>query len=971
MTSFDSSLASVQPQSATYTTTSNAAASSSSGPAHPTIDTVFREYLYRNCRDSLFWLEAERYRMNPAPQKATFILRTFFTEGGEFYLTREDFPAQFDPLFSKQRPVSPGSLILEAQDHLKTRLIQLLGPAFMSSTLMQKWNANPAVAISELSVPANGGSLSVFLSPRPTSTVIPPAQLTAVNQPMSPTSVPTLPVATPSAELARSVSPPGRPGHVTHVTIPVPDHLRISPPLNSNAGSMVNGAPVGNASSSSPPPTTSQGTTSPRSFVVANPSQPRDAIAPSDTIMGSAQYSSANQISTHATSMPSLPLNSSSSSINSSTGVASAPGTPTGSSSGGALPQASSQGQLQLPSLSASQLGPVSLANRPKGLSSSNSSNNLNNSSALDRRPSRGSLVDETITSARVSKGLTPSSPAPLKASSQPARVNVIQLVGAVRDKVGLAKKDKERHEREKYFDPTSNGWMLMEVPTLDDLIQDANMMILYYDFLKTIHAEENLLAWIDIELYKSSSASRESRRNAGVDLLVRFFEPTSKSLINIEGVNYKDILKELNERPSRDLFDVAQRVLWDQLAFQCYVRFKESESMRRLFEESTIKGKKKELLKMAQKAVKASSDNASFMTKLEEFAKFKGGFVAFVPNVSDREFQLEDVLYSSDLLVAFREYLNTLNNAAEYLDALNFWFDVEVWKYTAKDNLKEVALNILREYLLPPASGGFPKISILGYDTKPLEVECNERPDKNTFSRLQFWVWRKLKLEQFHLFEHSETLTKFFAGDLPMRQNIPIVRHCETLNELRSKVANDAQFKANSAKVYAKIRIKRQEIQGTNFELDYLLADREYVQILCEFMDKRQARENLAFWTEAEYYKYLISPAEKAVAASKIWDRYFSDKAEIHINVDVSDKTALQTALKDPNSLPYDLFVDCQDTIYGLIAFDLIPKFSVSEQGARLLKVIKRRPPNVAQASFKMGGLEAVKDLRSWLGNE
>jgi len=40
----------------------------------------------------------ERFRGNQISQKATFILRTFFTEGGEFCLTREDFPPQFDPV---------------------------------------------------------------------------------------------------------------------------------------------------------------------------------------------------------------------------------------------------------------------------------------------------------------------------------------------------------------------------------------------------------------------------------------------------------------------------------------------------------------------------------------------------------------------------------------------------------------------------------------------------------------------------------------------------------------------------------------------------------------------------------------------------------------------------------------------------------------------------------------------------------
>lgn len=589
-----------------------------------------------------------------------------------------------------------------------------------------------------------------------------------------------------------------------------------------------------------------------------------------------------------------------------------------------------------------------------------------------ERRASRGSLVDETITSSRVNKTLTGSSPAPLKPTGAPARVNVIQLVGVVRDKVGLAKKDKERKDREKYFDPVTNGWMFMEAPTLDDLIYDANMMIIFYEFLKSIHAEENLIAWVEIELYKGSSSGRETRRNMGVDLLVRYFEPSSKTLINIEGVNYKEILKELNERPARDLFDVAQRVLWDQLAFQCYLRFKDSENVRRLFEEPTLKGKKKELLKLAQKAVKASSDNFNFMAKLDELSRWRAGSVAFIPNVSEREFQLEDILYSSDLLVAFREYLNTLPNANEYLDALTFWFEVEVWRnMVPKEQLKETALQLLKDFILPriPVNTAAPRIVMPGFDTKPLEQEVQERPDKNTFTRLQVWVWRRLKLEQFALFEQSETLTKFLDGNLPMRQNLPIVRHCENLNDLRAKIANDAQFKANSAKVLTKIRHKKQEVQGTNFEFEVLLGDREYVSILCEFLDKRQARENLTFWTEAEYYKHMDSPIEKAGVAGKIWERFFADKADTHINVDVNEKSAIQQALKEPHNLPGDLFNNCQDTIATLITYDLIPKFSVSEQGQRLIKTVKRRPPNQAAPSFRAGGLQAIKDLRSWLG--
>lgn len=61
----------------------------------------------------------ERFRINPIAAKATFILRTFFTEGGEFCLTREDFPAQFDVV----RPSFP---VLRITIHCFTRYFALL-----------------------------------------------------------------------------------------------------------------------------------------------------------------------------------------------------------------------------------------------------------------------------------------------------------------------------------------------------------------------------------------------------------------------------------------------------------------------------------------------------------------------------------------------------------------------------------------------------------------------------------------------------------------------------------------------------------------------------------------------------------------------------------------------------------------------------------------------------------------------------
>ena len=894
---------------------------------------------------------------------------------------------------------------------------------------MTKWNADPNGLVADLHMPSKGGCFSAFLAPAPSraSTAIAP-----VNPHMSaaPGSLKIGSERPLSPPMARATTELNAPAPSSTPTSAASAGINSAPTAAVPASSTPTFAPAAASiatpftplvipKSTSPPPdapTQQQndpqangGPSSPRPFVSATPSNldsnshtsPTRAISPPLSPSGQVYNSPFSAVpasqplaisSSHRQAQNISPPHPVPSSAIPSTS------TPLGQSPPVGMPTLQLHATLppKLANTTPSQSAP-NLFNSPAivsphttqtatqtstgAISSGPSSSQLSNTqpqsarakmiSMSDRRASRGSLVDETLTSSKVNKSLTGSSPAPLKPSSSPARVNVIQLVGVVRDKVGLAKRDKERKDREKYFDPVTNGWMFMEAPNFDDLIYDPNMMIIFYEFLKSIHAEENLIAWVEIELYKCSNAGREARRNLGVDLLVRYFEPTSKSLINIEGVNYKEILKDLNERPARDLFDGAARVLWDQLAFQCYLRFKDSESVRRLFEEPTLKGKKKELLKLAQKAVKTSSDNANFMSKLDELSRWRAGTVAFIPNVSDREFQLEDILYSSDLLVAFREYLNTLPNSAEYNDALAFWFEVEVWKtIVPRDNLKEVALQIYREFIASPPSGTPARLVMPAYDVKALEQELQERPDKNAFTRLQVYAWRRLKLEQFALFEGSDILTKFLDGNLPMRQNLPIVRHCENLNEHRAKVANDAQFKANLAKVLAKIRHKRQEVQGTNFELEVLLADKEYVGILCEFLDKRQARENLNFWAEAEYYKYMMTPTDKAAVAGRIWERFFSDKAEVHINVDVTDKTAIQQALKEPRDLNDDLFNTCQDTIATLITFDLLPKFCVSEQGQRLTKAAKRRAPNPnAATAFRNGGLQAVKDLRTWLG--
>lgn len=51
----------IQPQNTAASPPPTLFAVSGAAPTQPTLDSVFREYLYRSCRDSLFWLEAGTY----------------------------------------------------------------------------------------------------------------------------------------------------------------------------------------------------------------------------------------------------------------------------------------------------------------------------------------------------------------------------------------------------------------------------------------------------------------------------------------------------------------------------------------------------------------------------------------------------------------------------------------------------------------------------------------------------------------------------------------------------------------------------------------------------------------------------------------------------------------------------------------------------------------------------------------------
>jgi hypothetical protein len=235
-------------------------------------------------------------------------------------------------------------------------------------------------------------------------------------------------------------------------------------------------------------------------------------------------------------------------------------------------------------------------------------------------------------------------------------------------------------------------SWMRLSDPHLQDSIMDSHFMACFLDYLRTTHAEEILACWLEIELYKSSPQTERGAK--GKDIVDKYFNSNSASAISLERMNYAELLRfvedflpsswlytllihypiirQVQMRPDRDLFEFYQAQLWDLLSLQCLPKFKDSDLYKRGWVDHNVFRKKhKEMVK--GKEYKSTRAGVVLAT-LDEYLAAATRSVSITPNVSESEFQLEDILYSQELMCAYRDFVNTIPDASQYLA---FWFEV------------------------------------------------------------------------------------------------------------------------------------------------------------------------------------------------------------------------------------------------------------------------------------------------------
>lgn len=112
-----------------------------------------------------------------------------------------------------------------------------------------------------------------------------------------------------------------------------------------------------------------------------------------------------------------------------------------------------------------------------------------------------------------------------------------------------------------------------MSKATIQSILNDKNLRVDFIFYVNRIHAQESLLFWMEVEIFKRIMDADECAKQAKL-LYFRYLHPSSKSEINVEG------------RVKADLNDVIARGVWDPSLFDAV-----QESVEECLKYSVVKG--------------------------------------------------------------------------------------------------------------------------------------------------------------------------------------------------------------------------------------------------------------------------------------------------------------------------------------------------------------------------------------------
>jgi hypothetical protein len=436
---------------------------------------------------------------------------------------------------------------------------------------------------------------------------------------------------------------------------------------------------------------------------------------------------------------------------------------------------------------------------------------------------------------------------------------------------------------------------------TLAQALTDVALMAGFREFLHSIKANEALSFWIETELYLTIPVKLMMKR--AKEIWEKYFNKNSPYFMYIDDLDPEDLKKQVEAGPNRDIFKKAQDQTWYILTMQCWVSFKASAYWDDLLKNRST----------SPTETKKSRIRTQTLENLEQFLARRSSVT------TTGELELEDVIYSKDLLICFMEHLNNLN--LSYL--LEFSLDADCFALQPQDEaIKERAIALWGRYT-NFTNAIFPSARM---DFQEWAQQLHSKPNPKLFVDIRNFCWFQLHSKYFPDFLGQLIKKNYFDNVNVHYKNKFVISLAENLVQLRKSqglVPKNKQTSLWRRLFEYKIINKILKIQD--------LIDRRLFGTFKGFLYSVYAEEYLEFWLEVELYK--LEPAvNRRVTGMEIYKKFLDPKSETALSLDGTKHETIKSKIEKEAVVPLDVFEKAQNAVLALFRTNFFGTFLQSK---------------------------------------
>jgi hypothetical protein len=316
-------------------------------------------------------------------------------------------------------------------------------------------------------------------------------------------------------------------------------------------------------------------------------------------------------------------------------------------------------------------------------------------------------------------------------------------------------------------------------------------------------------------------------------------------------------------------------------------------------------------------------------------------------------EMQLDDIISDKNMMLQFREFLKSI-----YCNEnLAFWLEAETFKQVPDSNVAKKAQELFNKYFDASSDHA---VNIEDAELQRELMEAMKKPTRETFTNVQNAIWGLLKFECFPRFKSSP----FFSTPLNKKQKEALKRSTTASHldqYLKGKKKGDKPGK-KPRESELPLEEKRDDHVP---EFEEVFEDKELMLGFREFLYRRFANENLAFYFEVELYKFVTDKAEQKKRAKEVYEKYCTSESLYAVNLDWNIQSRIKNNIENPNE---DIFNSAQAQIYKCLKNEWFPEFCTSEllQQCNDEAIVFEKSKPGRERGNTVDGYERLQELRA-----